>query len=78
MWPEDLIKEWAGTDTPFFRLRKDGMHPEVSPADMMRMQMETLRPDVIIQTLEVLFKLGPEGMSTAGYIVYDGEKQIWF
>jgi hypothetical protein len=76
-WPEDLLKEGAGKDTPFFRLRKDGMHPEVPPADIMRLQMETLRPQVLIRTLEAIFRLGPGAVSPQGFVVYEGEKEMW-
>ena len=49
--PEDLLKEGAGKDTSLFRLRKDGFHPEVPPADIMRLQMETLRPQAMHRDL---------------------------
>jgi hypothetical protein len=38
-------------------LRKDGMHTEAPPADIMRLQVETLRPHIIIQALEGVFRL---------------------
>jgi len=76
-WPQEFMKESEGDDSSFFRLRKDGMHPEVPPADIMRILMETTRPSVIVQTLEELFKLGPGGSSPLGFVVYGGEKDIW-
>jgi hypothetical protein len=76
-WPEDLWKEGAGMDTPIFRLRKNGFHPEVPPADIMRLQMETLRPQVLIQTFEAMFRLGPGAVSSQNFIVYEGEKRMW-
>lgn len=77
-WPQDLLKEGAGPDSPYFRLRKDGLHHELPPADVMRMQMETLRPHAILQALEAVLKLGPGGVPSAIFIVYEGEKDLWF
>jgi len=53
------------------------MHPEIPPAEIMRLTMETVRPSVIIQTLEAVLKLGPDGISSMSYVVYDGEKNLW-
>lgn len=75
--PEDLIKEGAGSDTPIFRLRKGGMWFEVPPADIARMQIETLRPHVMIQTAEAIRDLGPGGVSSSSFIVYEGERALW-
>jgi hypothetical protein len=75
--PQELMKEGGGADSSVFRLQKDKMHPEVPPADLMRLSMETVRPSAIIQTLEAVLKLGPEGISSASYVVYKGEKDTW-
>ena len=71
------MKEGGGPDSPVFRLHKDKMHPEVPPADLMRLSMETVRPSAIIQTLEAVLKLGPGDVPSASYVVYDGEQNIW-
>jgi len=76
-WPQELREESGGADSPLFRLHKNGMHPEVPPADMMRILMETMRPNVLIQALEAVLKLGPGGTSPAGFVVYEGDKDIW-
>jgi hypothetical protein len=76
-WPQELMKEGADRNTPFFRLKRDGMHPEIPPADVMRILMETIRPQVIIQTLDTVFELGPGGVSPSGFAVYEGEKNLW-
>jgi hypothetical protein len=76
-WPQELMKEGADRDTPVFRLKRDGMHPEIPPADMMRIQMETIRPQVLIHTLDAAFELGPGGLSPSGFVVYEGEKNVW-
>jgi hypothetical protein len=76
-WPQEFAKENGGRDTPLFRLRRDGMHPEVPPADMMRIQMETIRPQVFIRTLDAVFELGPGSLSPSGMVVYEGEKNLW-
>jgi hypothetical protein len=77
-WPQDLLKKGSSPDTPYFRLRKDGMHPEVPPTAIMRIQMETLRPHVIIQELEAVLRLGPGGVPSPSFTVYEGEKGLWF
>ena len=53
------------------------MHPEIPPADVMRIQMETIRPQVFIRTLDSVFDLGPGGLSPSGFVVYEGEKSLW-
>jgi hypothetical protein len=40
--------------------------------------METLRPHAILQALEAVLKLGPGGVPSAIFIVYEGEKDLWF
>ncbi len=75
--PQEFVKEGARRDSPVFRLRKDRMHPEVPPADLMRIQMETIRPSVVIQTLEEILKRGPDAMGPASLVVYEGERDIW-
>jgi hypothetical protein len=75
--PQELLNEGAQADSPVYNLHKDGMHPKVPPAELMRMAMETIRPSAIIQTLEVVLKLGPGGISSASYAVYDGERNLW-
>ena len=76
-WPQELLKDGADRSTPFFRLRRDGMHPEIPPADLMRIQMETIRPQVIIRALDSVFDLGPGGPSPSGVFAYEGEKDLW-
>jgi hypothetical protein len=76
-WPQELLTEGADNSTPFFRLKRDGMHPEIPPADVMRIQMETIRPQVFIRTLDSVFDLGPGGISPSGFAVYEGEKSLW-
>ena len=76
-WPQELMKKGADRETPFFRLRRDGMHPEIPPADVMRIEMETIRPQVLIHTLDAAFELGPGGLSPSSVVVYEGEKNVW-
>jgi hypothetical protein len=75
--PQEFMKDSASRDTPIFRLKRNGMHPEVPPADVMRISMETIRPSVFIRTLDAVFELGPGRLSASGVIVYDGEKDLW-
>jgi hypothetical protein len=74
---QELREESGGKDAPFFRARKNGMHPEVPPADIMRILMETMRPSVLIETLEAVLKIGPGGISPTSFVVYEGEEDIW-
>ena len=53
------------------------MFSEVPPADIMRIQMELIRPQVLTRALDAILQLGPGGMSPAGIVVYSGEKDIW-
>jgi hypothetical protein len=76
-WPQDLISENEKEMTALFRLHRDGMHPAVPPADITRMEMETLRPEVAARTLDAIFDLGPEGMPTDSFTVYNAEKSLW-
>lgn len=71
------MKEGANRETPFFRLKRDGMHPEIPPADIMRIEMETIRPQVIIRMLDAIFDMGPGALSPSGVVVYEGEKNLW-
>jgi hypothetical protein len=76
-WPQELLNDSANRDTPFFRLKRDGMHPEIPPADVMRISMETIRPTVMIRSLDALFELGPGRLSSFGFVMYEGEKDLW-
>jgi hypothetical protein len=76
-WPQELMTEGATNNTPGFRLQRGEMHPEVPPADLMRIQMETIRPEVFIRTLDAVFELGPGRLSPFGFAVYEQEKNIW-
>jgi len=76
-WPQELMKDSADRNTSLFQLKRNGMHPEVPPADMMRISMETIRPAVMIRTLDAVFKLGPGGLSPSAFVVYEGEKHLW-
>ena len=76
-WPQELMKDGADRDTPIFRLKRNGMHPYIPPAHVMRISMETIRPIVLIRTLDAAFKLGPGAMSPSALVVYEGEKDLW-
>ena len=76
-WPQELMKDGANRDTPVFRLKRNGMHPEIPPAHVMRISMETIRPTVIIRTLDAAFELGPGALSPSAFVVYEGEKDLW-
>lgn len=76
-WPQELMKKGAGRNTPLFKLKRNGMHPEVPPADLMRVQMETIRPQFIIRTLDAVFEMGPGVFPPTGFAVYEGEKNLW-
>jgi hypothetical protein len=76
-WPQELMKDGADRDTPIFRLKRNGMHPEIPPAHAMRISMEAIRPIVLIRTLDAVFKLGPGAMSPSALVVYEGEKDLW-
>jgi hypothetical protein len=75
--PEDFVLEGAGSDTAISWLKKSRMWFEVPPADIMRMQIETLRPDIIIRTAEAIRNLGPGAVSSSSFRVYKGERARW-
>jgi len=75
--PEDLLDDGADDDTPMLIVRKGDFHPSIPPADFMRMQMETLRPQVLIKALDAMYKRGPRGAPLYAFYVYEQEKEIW-
>lgn len=74
--PEELM-QGATRMTPMFRLKHNGMFGEVPPADVMRMNMELIRPHVFTRVLDAIFEMGPGGMPESGMIVYNREKDLW-
>jgi len=76
-WPQEFMTEQADRNTPLFRLKRDRMFSEIPPADIMRIQMELIRPQVLTRKLDAILQLGPGGVSPAGIVVYSGEKDIW-
>jgi hypothetical protein len=56
---------------------KGGLTIHVPPAHMMRMQMELLKPSVVIDECESRFRQGPGGSSGLALTIYAGESKLW-
>lgn len=53
------MTDHADRNTPLFRITRNGMFSEVPPADIMRIQMELIRPQVLTRALDAILQLGP-------------------
>jgi hypothetical protein len=58
-------------------VRKERLTISIPPADFMRMHMEALRAQTLIQACEAQFEQGPRG--TPGHVlqIYEGEPLLW-
>jgi hypothetical protein len=58
-------------------VRKGPFHCTVTPADFMRMQIETLRPKTLIDAVEAKYRQGPS--NDTGYVLalYQDEYKLW-
>jgi hypothetical protein len=58
-------------------VQKGPFHCTVTPADFMRMQIETLRPKTLIDAFEAKYRQGPS--ADAGYLLalYEDEYKLW-
>ena len=67
----------AGSTESVLKVRKGPFHCTVPPSDLMRLQMETLRPKTLIDALECKFREGPSG--DQGYLLalYAEESKLW-
>lgn len=75
--PAELMNEYADQTTPIFKLKKGACHYQVPPGDMMRLQMELLRPKVLLKTMEKIYELGPSETPRATLVAFDRESEIW-
>jgi hypothetical protein len=74
---QQLHEEQGSLETGFFVVSKGGFHATVPPADIMRLQAETMRPKVLISELEEIRRMGPEVTLPNTLVIYEGEAQIW-
>lgn len=76
---ETLMKENAKGVMPesMLDVRKGPFHCTITPADFMRMQIETLRPKTLIDALEAKYRQGPT--ADTGYLLalYQDEYKLW-
>jgi len=75
--PKELMTEHADEQTPMFKLKKGACNLHVPPGDIMRLQMELLRPKVLLKSLEDIYKLGPRGAPRGTLVAYEREASIW-
>jgi hypothetical protein len=62
----------------FLTVSRDGFYCNLAPASLMRLQMELLRPQVLIQQCELIKRAGPEACESAFHLpVYKREATIW-
>jgi hypothetical protein len=76
---ETLMKEKSTELMPdsMLDVRKGPFHCTVTPADFMRMQIETLRPKTLIDAVEAKYRQGPS--NDMGYVLalYQDEYKLW-
>jgi hypothetical protein len=72
---EDLFRE--GNKDAVLTISKGGFHANVPPADLMRLQLETVRAKTIIESYDVMYKQGPTGEEGFQLSLYAGESEIW-
>jgi len=75
--PQQLFEEQGSFESGFFVVSKGGFHATVPPADIMRLQAETIRPKVLIAELEALRGMEPGDVLPNTLVVYQGESQVW-
>jgi hypothetical protein len=66
-----------GLQESIIDLRKGPFHCNVPPADLMRMQMETLDPKTLISAIEWKYRQGPTQGTWFLLAVYDEERKMW-
>ena len=79
--PEEFAAE-AGANrfTPLFRLGRGGMFVEVPPADIMRINMELIRPSAFTGVMDAMYQKGPDGDHNNEALVmniFEGEHGLW-
>lgn len=74
-----LMKEASKASSPesMLDVKKGPFHCNVTPADFMRMQVETLRPKTLIDALEAKYRQGPS--ADTGYVLalFQDEYKLW-
>jgi hypothetical protein len=58
-------------------VRKGPFHCTVTPADFMRMQMETLRPKTLIDAIEAKYRQGPSAEQGYTLALFQDEHKMW-
>ena len=75
LWPHlDVADVLVGFNNIHFDLPVLSRH---YPGDIMRLQMETLRPKVLIKAREMIREMGPDATSQYLLPVFRRESQIW-
>jgi hypothetical protein len=65
-------------DEDFMTVRKEGFRITLPPAAFMRMQMELLRPKVLIRQCELIRRAGPVAFDNEFNLpIYEHEAEIW-
>jgi hypothetical protein len=72
---EDLSK--AGNVEAYLEISKDDFHVLIPPSEYMRMQMELLRPQTLIEAYEQERKRGHRHAERFILPLYEGEPEIW-
>lgn len=75
-----VVAESEGLATPadtIGEVEKDGTRISIPPGHVTKMQMEMLRPSVIIRELEETRKLGPYAGPKWNFVLYGREAEIW-
>lgn len=75
--PREVL-ESGNTAEDFMTVRKEGFRVTVPPAIFMRLQMELLRPQVLIRQCELIRRAGSEAFNSEFNLpIYEHEADIW-
>ncbi len=66
-----------GSMESMLEVQKGPFHSTVTPADFMRMSIETLRPKTLIDALEAKYRQGPTAESGYVLALYRDEHKLW-
>ncbi|MCI0627789.1 MAG: hypothetical protein L0387_40090 [Acidobacteria bacterium] len=75
--PKEFLEQNKTLDHGFLAVAKEGWEVEVGPAWMNRMHFETLRPQVVIQTLDQVLKMGHGKIPRHPFVVLSDEAKMW-
>lgn len=73
----EVTKMTEKTPESMLEVRKGPFHCSVTPADFMRMEIETLRPKTLIDAIEAKYRQGPGAETGYTLALYQDEHRLW-